>query len=198
MVPENLLLDYNAQIVYFKSNDIVFYEKQKADFFFQVKKGGVKMFNLNENGKEFVQGMFHAGESFGEPPLFGNFKYPASAVITEKTSLFKLAKSDLMRLLENNFDIHLRVTSTLAKRLSYKAMILKEISVHPPEHRILTLIDFLRKKENSLQAYKVDLTRQQIADLTGLRVETIIRAVKQLETDGEIEIIKRKIVRKKH
>ena len=74
-------------------------------------------------------------------------------------------------------------------------MIMKEISVHTPEHRILTLINFLKEKESPNTKYLVSLRRQQIANLTGLRVETVIRAVKQLEREGEIEIIQRKICR---
>src|SRR5690606_5118483 len=98
-----------------------------------------KMYNLNENGKEFVQGIFYDGESFGEPPLFADFKYPASASAIKPTELYKLSKSKLFELLTSNPEINLKFTKALAKRLYYKATILKEISVHPPEHRILAL-----------------------------------------------------------
>ena len=41
----------------------------------------------------------------------------------------------------------------------------------------------------------VEITRQQIADLTGLRVETVIRAIKSLEKKGEVTIKDRKVYR---
>lgn len=41
--------------------------------------------------------------------------------------------------------------------------------------------------------YEVSLTRQQLADLTGLRVETVIRTIKNLATKKKLEIINRKI-----
>ncbi len=195
MIPENLLLDYGATIEKIDANEVILSEKKRADFYFQIKTGEVKMFNLNENGKEFVQGIFYDGESFGEPPLFADFKYPASASSVKVTELYKLSKSKLFELLTNNPEINLKFTKALAKRLYYKATILKEISVHPPEHRILALIDFLKSKYGSEKLFQVELTRQQIADLTGLRVETVIRAIKQLEQDGEIKLIKRKVYR---
>lgn len=40
------------------------------------------MININPEGKEFVQGTFGAGQSFGEPPLFHTL-YPASAKTEE-------------------------------------------------------------------------------------------------------------------
>ncbi|RMA64570.1 Crp/Fnr family transcriptional regulator [Ulvibacter antarcticus] len=195
MIPENLLETYGAECLQYGENELIFSEKRRADFYFQIKAGEVKMFNLSENGKEFLQGMFFTGESFGEPPLFGDFKYPATAITLGSSKIYRLPKAKLMELLKSNFNLHLKVTETLAKRLKYKSMIMKEISVHPPEHRILTLVDFLKKQYGDETMYKVELTRQQIADLTGLRVETVIRAFKSLESEGEIEIRNHKIFR---
>jgi len=195
MIPENLLLTYGASLTNINTSEIILIEKKRANSYFQIKTGEVKMFNLNEQGKEFVQGIFYDGESFGEPPLLGDFKYPASAAAIKPTQLYTLGKSQLFQLLTENPEVNLKFTKALAKRLYYKATILKEISVHPPEHRILTLIDFLKRKYGSTEPFQVELTRQQIADLTGQRVETVIRAIKQLEQDGEIKLIKHKVFR---
>lgn len=195
MIPENLLLEYGATLEKMVASKVILSEKKRADFYFQIKNGEVKMFNLNEQGKEFVQGIFYNNESFGEPPLFGDFKYPASAATVKPTEFYKLSKTNLFKLLIHNPEIHLKFTKAMAKRLYYKATILKEISVHPPEHRILALIDFLKNKYGSEELFQVELTRQQIADLTGQRVETVIRAIKQLEQDGELKLIKHKVFR---
>ncbi|WP_410005472.1 Crp/Fnr family transcriptional regulator [Aequorivita nionensis] len=195
MISEILLLKYGATIENVDASEIIISEKKRADFYFQIKIGEVKMFNLNEQGKEFVQGIFYDGESFGEPPLLGDFKYPASAVAVKPTELYKLSKTKLFELLVDNPEVNLKFTKALAKRLYYKATILKEISVHPPEHRILALIDFLKNKYGTEELFQVELTRQQIADLTGQRVETVIRAIKQLELDGELKLIKHKVFR---
>ena len=72
----------------------------------------------------------------------------------------------------------------------------QEISHEDPRHRILRLLNYLKTdiyKHTKKYSYKVELTRQQIADLTGLRVETAIRAIKKLEKEGYIKIEKRKI-----
>ncbi len=195
MINENILLQYDAEVIKYSAKETIFSENQRALFYFQVQHGEVKMYNLNEDGKEFVQGMFTDGESFGEPPLFGDFKYPASAIAISDVHIIRLGKVAFFSLLKEHFDIHLQMTATLSRRLSYKAMIMKEISVYPPEHRVLTVIDFLKQKDGNPANYQIELTRQQIADLTGLRVETVIRAVKQLEENEEIKIINRKIHR---
>lgn len=72
-----------------------------------------------------------------------------------------------------------------------------EIPTNDPEKRILTLLDFL-KEEVELpldQFYEVRFTRQQIVDMLGLRVETVIRAIKKLEGKKEIKIVQQKVFR---
>ena len=43
------------------------------------------------------------------------------------------------------------------------------------------------------KCHRVNLTRQQIADMTGLRVETVIRTIKNLEHKGDLVIDKGKV-----
>jgi CRP-like cAMP-binding protein len=196
MIDEYTLVRFGARRIEAGKNRIIFSEGQRALYYWQIVSGSVRMFNYNEDGQEFTQGIFNSGESFGEPPLVSDFDYPSSAIAVEDTILLKLAKDQFIQPLKENFDIHWEITAALGNRLQYKAMILKEMSSHPPEHRILTLIDYLKDKEFSENGdYEVPLTRQQIADMTGLRVETVIRSIKAMEEKGEVRIINRKVFR---
>lgn len=197
MIDETILVQYGAVELNLEKGAFLFHEKERAAHYFQVKTGKIKMFNLNAEGKLFTQGMFEVGESFGEPPLFTDSNYPACTVAEENTCLFKLPKTKFLKLLKENPEIHLMITRMMATRLLYKSMLLKEISSFKPEHRILSLIDYLKKEEGipADQKYEVSLTRQHIADLTGLRVETVIRSVKTLEKEGSLDIRGHKIIR---
>ena len=151
------------------------------------------MFNLTEDGKEFVQGIFSDGKSFGEPPIFGNFSYPATAQSTMASKILILGKAQFYQLLKDHPESHMKLTQILCERLHYKSMIMKEVSVYPPEHRVFTLLSYLKGESNTTGIYEVKLTRLQISELTGLRVETVIRAIKKLENDQKLKIINRKI-----
>lgn len=198
MIPVEVLEDFGAKRVEYPKGEVIFSEGENANNYYQVISGEVKMNNFNYDGKEFVQGMFFSGQSFGEPPLLANVKYPANAEAITDAVLLKLHKLKFLDLLSSHPHIHLGLTKTLASRLYYKAIIASELSTQEPEHRILRLLDYLKKHVHKLQepfSYKVDLTRQQIADLTGLRVETVIRATKSLEKKGELKIKSRKVYR---
>ena len=193
-----LLLLYGARKIHFKKGEFVFYNGDRAGYFFQVLSGEIKMNNYNQEGKEFIQGIFSEGRSFGESPLFGDFNYPANAETIKETTLLRLPKADFFQLLSDHPEIHFEITQTLAGRLYFKAMMASEIASNEADDRILALLDYLKTNIYKIEgeyAYEVELTRQQIADLTGLRVETVIRKIKTLEKKGSIKIINRKVWR---
>lgn len=198
MIPQEILLKYNATIKTFEKDATLFSENETARYYYQIVSGAVKMNNYNEDGKEFIQGIFYKQQSFGEPPLFIDIKYPASAVTLVKSDILLIDRQAFFQLLKEHPEIHLNITQSLAKRLYYKAIIASEISSQEPAHRVLRFIDYLKNdvaKTSGNFTFKVDYTRQQIADILGLRVETVIRVIKNLEKQGELKIIKRKVYR---
>lgn len=198
MIPENLLINYNAKLKPFSKGAILFAEGDDARYYWQVQQGEVKMNNFNDEGKEFIQGIFSNGESFGEPPLFIDKPYPASAEALTDVVVFQLPKAAFFELLRQHPETAIEMSTRLARRLYYKSVMASEISSQDPEHRLLKLIDYLKTEVEGLEAkdrYLVKLTRQQLADLTGLRVETVIRSIKSLEKKGLLVIENRKIYR---
>lgn len=196
IIPESILLQSNAKLLLFEKDDYIFYEDDKSEFYYQIKEGSVKMSSFSTNGQEFIQGIFKQGQSFGEPAIFGNFPYPNNAISMEDSKIYRIPRDIFFDILKNNFDIHRKFTYILSERLRYKATILKEISSYYPEHIIMTLLNYIRNQhDKSIKnaTFLVPYTRQQIADMTGLRVETVIRSIKKLESAEKLIIKNHKI-----
>ncbi|HZG00930.1 MAG TPA: Crp/Fnr family transcriptional regulator [Chitinophagales bacterium] len=194
MIDTDLLLQYGATERKASKDETILFEGDEAHFYYQIVSGSVKMINTNDDGKEFIQGIFDAGQGFGEPPLFDDGVYPASAVAMNNCVMLRLGKEKFLELLKSNSDVHFHFTRKLALRLRNKAVMLSEVSSHNPEHRIITLIDQLRNASNKKEKrFMVNVTRQQIANMTGLRVETVIRAVRAMHTKGSVQIERGKI-----
>lgn len=183
MVTESLLRKYKSRVVKFKKGEFVFHQGDHATSFHLLKSGRVKMVTDNREGKEFVQGYFTEGQSFGEPPFFNKMPYPASAVAVEDSEVWRCSRDAFVTMLKENFDAHLHLTEVLSGRLMYKSLMLSELAVEEAEHRLTTLIDYFRKSDGRQlrEEYAVPFTRQQLADMTGLRIETVIRCVKAME-----------------
>ena len=202
MIDPDILKKYGAKEIQLRKDDVVFSEEEEALNYFQILEGSIKMCTNSPDGKDFIQGVFKSNDSFGEPPLFCNFPYPSTAIAIEPSIVIKLSKENFFRLLSENFEIHLQLDQVLCQRLKYKSMVLSEISSYDPEHRIVSLLRYFKSESDShvkkgstptSLSYTVPFTRQQIADMSGLRVETVIRTVKKMETDGKVKIIGRKI-----
>jgi len=104
--------------------------------------------------------------------------------------VWKVGYNDFLQLLKDNFPIHLEITKTLGTRLVYKSTMLSELAIEEAEHRLLTLIRYLVDHDAPYgkTSVKLSFTRQQLADMTGLRVETVIRSIKSLEQKRQLEI----------
>lgn len=198
-IPTDLLRNFGAVVKNYRRHDDIFRERQMAFYFFQIVNGLVKIVNHGED-HDFIQGIFTDGESFGEPPMIGEFPYPATAIAITDTQLLALPRKHFIELLRENFDIHLRFTMHMCHRVQEKSEILKTLNLGQPEERILAVIDLLKcKLPRALYGqddhFVVPVTRQEIADMTGLRVETVIRKVGLLEEQGKLHVSDRKILR---
>jgi len=195
MIQQDLLLAWGGTFRKYEKNQPIFFEGDKPLFYFQVMEGSVRMANVNDDGKEFIQGIFKKGESFGEPVLFLDAPYPATAIANEACVVMRITRENFMHVLKEYPDIHLSITCILAARIYNKSIVSKEIAGENPEHRIKTMLQLL-KQQNPVkknEPYKVELSRQQIADMTGLRTETVIRVMRKMHERGELQIEKGKV-----
>ncbi|APA92916.1 Crp/Fnr family transcriptional regulator [Myroides odoratimimus] len=198
MITIELLTQYGAEIREVKKNEIIFQEGNYPSHYYQVVSGKVKMNNFSADGREFIQNIFTSGQSFGEPPLFIEERYPANAIAVSNAKIIQLPKGDFYEMMRQNNEVSLAMNKSLSRRLYYKSIMAPDIASQDPDNRIMTLLNYLKSHQQAVEETSrpltIDLTRQQIADLTGLRVETVIRTLKRLESDSKVQIINSKVV----
>lgn len=194
MIDLNLLLNCGATLRTLSKNETIFEVGHFPSYYYQVVEGKVKMNNYTDDGKEFIQDIFTSGRSFGEPPLFIDECYPANAIAITKAVVVQIKKSLFYEMLQKHPEVSITINRSLARRLFYKSIMAPELSSQSPDKRLLKLFHYLKEQQaNQQQAFMIELSRQQLADLTGLRVETVIRTVKQLEKQDYLKIVDGKI-----
>lgn len=191
----DVLFTWGAVAKKYQKDEIIFYEDECALFYYQIIEGTVKMFSANEDGKEFTQGVFEEGCSFGEPPLFIDGVYPSSAITTVESVIIKISKDKFLTIIDEYPAINKCFMQLLALRVYRKALTNKHIINQKPEFRINAfLMDY--KQNNSVsdsEKLQIPYTRQEIADFTGLRVETVIRTLTQMNKCNKVEINNHKL-----
>ncbi|MCX6202811.1 MAG: Crp/Fnr family transcriptional regulator [Bacteroidetes bacterium] len=191
----NILLAWGAVYKKLGRGEVIFSEGSECSYYNQLVSGIVKWVNIDDDGKEYIQTIIEPGECFGELPLFDDGLYAASAIAEEEVVLIRLRKNTFLQLIKEHNEIHFAFTKLLAKRVRFKFLLLKSIAYHAPEVRISTLLSYLKKEHKNFCANcnQLKLTRQQIADMTGLRVETVIRSMRNMHDKGDIVIERGKV-----
>ena len=196
MIDLELLEEYGASTKKLAAEEIIFLEGNECYFYHQVISGHVRWVNFTEDEGEFIHEIIGPGESFGEYPLFDGQPYAASAIANDESVIIRLRKESFLKLLEANPQVQMDFLKMYTARLRFKTILLKEISCYGPVHQITTLFDYFKQaKKNICDACNVvQLTRQQIADMTGLRVETVIRSIREMKQKGKLNIDKGKVL----
>ena len=195
MIDIDLLLTWGAAFKKVAEGEMIFLEENESHFYYQLVSGRVRWVNIYDDGREFLQGIVSPGECFGELPLFDDGCYAASAIADFDSVVIRLHKPIFLQFIKENPEIHFAFSRLLAERLRFKFFILKEMAKHDPEHSISTLLDYFKQNNKNIctDRNRVNLTRQQIADMTGMRVETVIRAIRSLREKGRLVIDKGKV-----
>ena len=174
----------------FVESDVIFAEGEKAEFLPIVLTGKVKLVRYPEIGKEFIIGFFSNGEIFAIPPAMDGKSYPATCVVVEDTKLLVLPRPNFLQLMKESSEFSAMVVEKMCGLLRETAETINNLANSSPEYRIGNILLRLAK-ENST---KINLRRQDIADMAGLTTETTIRTVKKLQEKGLLEIERGKII----
>lgn len=195
MIIEDLLLSYGADYKNYKTNDTIFSEGDFPSYYFQIIKGKVKINNYSDDAKEFIQTVITVGESLVVTALFNERPYPVNAIAFEDCELIRLSKQQYYDLLKENPAVYEKMMPYISESMYYQYIMMQSISFHNPENKLKTLMDYLKNRHESTSpfSYQIPFTRQQLASLTGLSVETVIRVTKSMEKNEILKIKNRKI-----
>ncbi|CAA7390967.1 Crp/Fnr family transcriptional regulator [Chryseobacterium fistulae] len=194
-INRDLLLSSGAEVKTYKTGELIFREGDHAFYYFQIERGKIKLNSYNEEGNEFIQNIIGEKQSFGESFLFLDRLYVMNAICLENAEIIRLSKPLFIELLKATPHLSMEMNTCLSERLYHKVFMLQNISSQNPILRIIGLLNYLKSfHDTNCGQFQVELTRQQLANLVGLRVETVIRTIKKMEKEGKIKIENRKIL----
>jgi len=195
-IKEDLLVAYGAGEINLQQSVFLFREKEPPENYYQIKTGKIKLVNKHQGREEFIQSIHEPGDSLGEIFLFcKHHRYPADAIVLEDATIFSLNRSDFLNLLESDFKLMLEFLKTCADRTYQSYISLYSQTSEDAIGKLITILDYLKQKEDGTEpfAYFVPYTRKEIAAMTGLRIETVIRLLKKLEKENIVKIIRSKV-----
>ncbi|MGD1317713.1 Crp/Fnr family transcriptional regulator [Chryseobacterium sp. 2R14A] len=194
VIDVKLLLLYESEELTIAADEIVFNEGSQSDHYYQIKSGSVKLVN-SFSGAEFTHAYSYKGDSLGEEFLLSNHPFSYTAIARKNTVVFRLSRNKFLQIIHKYPDAQFNLLQIMGARMRYKNIMMYAIATLAPRQKILAFLKLYKefKYYPGSLPYEIPFTRQEIANMIGIRVETVIRNIKELEKNGELKIIKRKI-----
>ncbi len=175
-----------------KRNDLVFQEGQKANGFFLLCQGRVKLYKLSVEGKEQLLHVVHPGETFAEATMFEGSIYPATAQAMDDSRVLFIDKNWFLALLKKHPEIGLRMLGNISRYLHRFIRMVEDLSLKEVSSRVAEyLLEEIDQKgipvEEGIE-FDLDMTKSDLAARLGTISETLSRTLKRLRDRGIIEV----------
>lgn len=177
---------------YISAGETIIWEGDPADWLYVVSEGKVKVAKYASSGKELIIAIFPPGNVFGEVAVFDGIPYPASAMAQVDSTVLGIKKSDLLTFFGQNPSVALKMINLLGSRLRDAHDRLRDMAGERVDQRIANALLMISAKIGPV----IPFTRQEIADMSGITTETVIRVTTKLKdqniistTRGEITIV---------
>lgn len=193
MIDYNILITYGGVSKKVSKGEMIFEEGAAPRFFYQIVRGEVKLFSTNSEGKILMQGLLQEGQSFGESSLLLDKVYPTTAQATKSGVIVRISKENILNILTDFPELAINLLQNFAEKIYDKATAAQIWVSHTPEEKIQLFLNKHMASKHTTETKLVPFTRQQIADYTGLRVETVIRTLKRMASSGSVQIVNHKL-----
>lgn len=176
------------QLAQFRKKETIFSEGDPSNWLYIIIEGKVKITKISHQGKEIILEVVAPNDFFGGIAVVKGFPYPGNAVAMENVKLFKISKSNLMKILDRFPTVMNNIAMNIGDRMRGLHDNLKSIALERVESRIASLLSKLSIKMGIKSGQKVaidmKLTKQDIAEMVGTTVETSIRTISKFKKMG--------------
>lgn len=163
---------------------------------FIVRSGRVAMIEIGSDRKELAVELIGPGDLFGLIAAVQQFPTALVPRADRESELLLIPKKTFLLALEANSSLALRFTRYISERLRMSQVLSRAIAYDNVTNRVASVLDALAPRfgtrRDSSSAYVLDLTRQEIASLTGTTIETVVRVLKGMERQGIVALGRRR------
>jgi DNA-binding response OmpR family regulator/predicted DNA-binding protein (UPF0251 family) len=190
----DIKIDYSTKT--YKSKQDIFLDGDQIQHLYYLKKGRVKVYKTNHEGKEFITSVLKDGEFLNINMLIQEDQFTSSASAVEASDIVKISKNDFMNLLQSNREITLQFIKILSQNVEEKENQLLSFAYDSVRKKTAETILKLAKKlgHEQKENIKIKITRDDLANLAGTATETVIRCLSEFKSMDLIEIQGREII----
>jgi CRP/FNR family cyclic AMP-dependent transcriptional regulator len=167
---------------------ILIQEGDEGGALYIVLSGQIKVFVQGDDGREFVLGLFEAGDYVGEMSLDGGPR-SASVMTTQATRCSVVSRAVLTDYLKDYPEFAFDLLSRVIRRARLATESVRGLALMNVYSRIAQLLQSQPKASGSLGGHGIQrLSHQEIANRVGCSREMVSRVMKDLVTGGYLSV----------
>jgi len=179
----------NHRTKQYSLKEFVFREGDSPVYLYFLSKGKVKTFKMNDDGKEYITGLYNSGDFFGYAALLEQANYAESAQVIDDAEVLLIPKDDFYHLMNSNTEVIGSFIKLLADNIHQKEEQLIELAYSSVRKRVANALVQVYEKYNTenREEFTISLGREDLASIVGTATETVIRALSEFKQDKFIE-----------
>ncbi len=192
-LPEDALakLAQAGVVRHLNTGEMLVAERERNVSLIVVLRGAVKIYKMDDRGRELTLGLEIAGDSVMELPLFDGGNYPASAEAVEADTAVLMVPRDKFRaLMTVHPEIGGQALRTLGVRMRALMQKLEAQTLHTVERR---LARYLLETADSRTVFRLEETNEAIGSHLGTVREVVSRTLRRLR-DADVITMRGRVV----
>lgn len=185
-LPDKLasLFAMNTNVNKYKKKQVIYAEGNHPVQLFYIKKGIVKTFKCNSEGKELITGIYGEGEYLGYVALLEETVYKDIAVAVEYAELAVIPKDEFEGMMETDWQIARKFINLLAKDITDKEQLLIGLAYNSLRKKVAEALILLSGKYKDA----IKISRDNLAAIAGTATESLIRTLGEFRHEKLIDI----------
>jgi len=174
----------------YKKKQLIYSEGSYPNGLFFIIKGKIKTYKANEDGKEFITGLYKEGDFIGYNALLEEAQYSESAAAIEDAEVCLVAKEDFFDLIYKNSEVSKKFIKMLSDNVVEKEKALLDLAYNSVRKRIAQALTEIKKRyqKDADDKFSMSILREDLANLAGTSQETTIRTLGDFKDEKLIEI----------
>ena len=181
----------------YRKNQVIFDQGDPGDSLIVIMTGLVKISLVDSNNHEFIIKTYSENDFFGEMALLDGGTRSATSTAVEDTKALIIFRDNFIGLIQKTPSVALGMLTELTNRLRRTTENISNLTFYDAYGKVarclLDLADKIGKQENDALTMQLTLSRQELANMSGLSRETFARILKEFQVRGCLKVSGKKM-----
>jgi len=179
----------NSKVKTYKKKETMFQEGDYPNYLYYVDTGKVKVYLLNDDGKELIIGLYGPGDFIGYTALLENHNHKEIASVLEEATIKLIPRYDFLELINSQNNIVKEVLSLVTNDIEIKEEQLINLAYDTVRKRVAqALLQLLDKYKEENNDFAMRISRQDLASMAATATESVIRIISELKESKIIRV----------